>query len=103
MVEGNGEHNPTGPQQQEPIDESAFPPEYFWAFLTLMLYKTGGVCTLSVDILEKFELADAPEIFYSEELKAWQMKLKDKDMPKKKSLIKVPKGIAKKMFKEHLS
>jgi hypothetical protein len=102
MVEGNGEHNPTGPQQQEPIDESAFPPEYFWAFLTLLLYQAGGTCTIKVKNLEKFDLSNAPEIFYSEIDNSWMMKLKEEDMPKK-SLIKVPKGIAKKMFKEHLS
>lgn len=87
---------------EELIDAGEFPPKYFWAFLTLMLYQQGGRCTLPVDILEKFNLSDAPEIFYSEEHKAWQMKLKDKDMPKK-ALIKVPKGIARKILRNRLS
>lgn len=73
-----------------------FKPEYYWAFVTLMLYKLGGTEAISQKQIEKFDTPDYPAVMYDHDKKAWIMKLLGVEPPAivpvlKKQLIKTPK------------
>ena len=87
------------PERQVP----EFKPSSFWAFMTLTLYKLGGVEVITDEQLEQFDIEQAPDVLYDHDRKAWIMKLKEKDMPGPKVLVKVPKKLIRKMPKTFLS
>ena len=67
------------PERQVP----EFKPSSFWAFMTLTLYKLGGVEVITDEQLEQFDIEHAPDVLYDHDRKAWIMKLKKDDMPKR--------------------
>lgn len=75
-----------------------FQAKFFWAFVALLLYKTGGVEIVTQEQLEKFSLDDLPEVIYDHDHQVWVMRLK-KDQGPKKNLVHLPNKIRKKMPK----
>jgi len=87
--------------ENEPI-ESEEPPEfkteYFWAFMVLLLYKTGGVEVISLEHLEQFDFEnDCPQVSWDAKNKAIVMRNLDTEKPVE---IITPGKIRKKMFRE---
>ena len=55
MNKDNGEV----PEEQQP----EFKTEYFWAFMTMLLYHVGGVYTISLEHLEQYDYEkDCPQV-----------------------------------------
>jgi len=78
-------------EEQHKVPE--FKPEYFWAFVSLMLYKTGGVEIVTAEQLEKFNPDEGPEVLYDHEKDAWIIQLQEKHRP---TVVTVPKKILRK-------
>ena len=77
-----------------------FLPQFFWAFVSLLLYKVGGIECVTQKQLEKFNPDHCPDVMYDHEKKAWIMKLKDVDKP---VIVTVPKKMMRKTPKILLS
>lgn len=77
-----------------------FPPKAFWAFMALLLYKTGGKEVITQELIDKFDIDQGPEVLYDHENKAWIMKLPDGTMP---TIVTVPKKMLKRNRKLILS
>ena len=93
------QEKPVAKPQVEQPKAPEFQPAWFWAFASLMLYKLGGVEAVSVERLEQFDETELPEVIYDHDRKAFVMKLKDKDMPKKLIVVPVSGKILKRQRK----
>jgi len=77
-----------------------FLPQYFWAFMALLLYKIGGVEAIKLEYLEKFDFEnDCPQVSWDAKNKAIVMRNLDAEEPVK---IITPGKIRKKMFREFI-
>ena len=75
-----------------------FEPRFFWAFMALLLYKTGGVEVISLEHLEQFDFEnDCPQVSWDAKNKAIVMRNLDAQKPVE---IITPGKIRKKMFRE---
>jgi len=75
-----------------------FDGRWFWAFMALLLYKTGGVEAISLEHLEQFDFEnDCPQVSWDAENKAMVIRNLDTEKP---VVIAMPGKIRKKMFRE---
>jgi hypothetical protein len=85
----------------EPKELPEFKTEYFWAFVTVLLYKIGGVQAISLKHLELFDFEkDCPQVTWDARNEVFIMR--NKEIKKQPSLIEVPGKIRKKLLKNIL-
>lgn len=87
-------------EDAEKVEIPAFTEKSMCAFITLLLWKIGGMECITQEQLDKFNIEDGPELLYSHQKKAWTMKLKDDAMP---TIVTVPKKMLKRNRKLILS
>jgi hypothetical protein len=80
-------------QDKQNVKVPEFKSEYFWAFVSLMLYKVGGREAVTTEQLEKFDADEGPEVLYDHDKDAWIMQLQAKHRP---TIVTVPKKILRK-------
>ena len=91
-MSGNGE-------KTEEHERPEFKPEYFWAFVSFMLYNLNGRCVITLDMLRKFDIKkDSPVVYWDDENDAIVMEIRG--YVNKKPVIVVPtRKIARKIAK----
>ena len=85
------------PQETGQQKAPEFKPEYYWAFMSLILWKTGGVEAITQEQIEKFDaVTDLPEVVFDHDHQAWIVRLKKEDRP---PIVAVPNKIRKKLLR----